>query len=105
PPFPGLLLVPDLAHLGAGLGLHPEEPARAPDMAAVRHEDDLLSVGRPGWGDVVIVRAVVVARQAALVVLGQPRDLSRIALLVQSDAVDVEAPLVDGRYEEKTASV
>ena len=36
---------------------------------------------------------------------GQPRDLARIALFVQGDAVDVEAPVVDGGHEEQTSSV
>ena len=72
--LPRGLLVAQLAQRRAppGACVHPPESARAVDVASVRDEDDLFAIGRPGRRDVVVPFAVVVARQLAVVVLGNP---------------------------------
>ena len=61
----------DLAHRSAGRRGHPPEAARAHDAPAVADQDQLRAVGRPRGRDVVVPRAVVIARQVALPVLGE----------------------------------
>ena len=47
-----------------------QRSAGAPDVAAVGDEDQLLAVGRPGRREVLVELRVVVARQPAVLVLG-----------------------------------
>src|SRR5437016_4651210 len=72
----------------------PEAPGPV-DMAAIGDENDLLSIGRPRGRDVMVPRAVVVARQLAV---GVFRESNRLAARWRDDE-DVPAPVVDGRDE------
>ena len=70
--FPRGFLVADLAQRRTGGRRHAPEAAAAVDMPAIGDEDQLPPVGRPGGRQIVIPRAVVIARQLAVVVLCEP---------------------------------
>src|SRR6185503_11917033 len=74
--FPRRLLSVNLASWRSRLGGHPPDPARAPHVPAIRDECQLAAVGTPRWREIVIPGAVVIARQAAVVIL---RDADRSA--------------------------
>src|SRR5207253_7770510 len=67
PRLPGRLLVADLAQRRSGRRGHAPEPAAAVDMPAIRNEDQLLPVGRPGGREIVGAGAVVVPWQLGVV--------------------------------------
>ena len=70
--LPVRLFLAHEAHRRAGLGIHAPEVSGAPHVAAVGDEDQLLAVGRPGRREVLVELRVVVARQAAVLLLRDP---------------------------------
>src|SRR5688572_29733618 len=70
PGLPGGFLIVDFARGRTCTSFHPPQPARSVDPAAIRDEDQFLAVGRPRRRQVVIEAAVVVARLAAVPILG-----------------------------------
>ena len=101
--LPGRLLVAQLARRGhaSRARRHAPEPARAVDVPAIRDADDLAAVRRPRGRQVVVPAAVVVARQAAVVVVGDP--LHRAGLgPARREREDVPAPVV-ARGDERDA--
>src|SRR2546427_1562924 len=101
--LPGRLLVAQLARRGhaSRARRHAPEPARAVDVPAIRDEDDLAAVRRPRWRQAVVPAAVVVARQAAVVVVGDPLHPAGIGP-AQREREDVPA-LVVARGDERDA--
>ena len=80
------------------------EAAGAVDAAAVGDVDDRLAVARPGRVDLVVVRAVVVARQVALVLAGDAHHLAE-AGGGQGAREDVEALVEAGGDEHQLPAV
>ena len=76
PRLPIRLLLAHQPHRSARPRLHPPEVARAPDVAAVGNQDELLAVGRPGGREVLVELRVVIARELAVHVF---RDSSPLA--------------------------
>ena len=93
PRLPRRLLVVDEPHRVARLGAHAPEAARPPDLSAVRDDDQFLPVRRPRWREIVIVHAVVVARELAVAVRGDPCGL-RSSAVPHIHRVDVPPPLI-----------
>jgi hypothetical protein len=103
--LPRRLLVAQLPLLGSRLRASPPEPPGAPDPAVVADVEELLAVRRPGGREVVVVLAVVVARQPAVLVLADPlRGTGRAAVSERHDE-EVKAALVRGRDEGETRAV
>src|SRR3989442_11992906 len=53
----------DFVRFGAGLGLHAPESAGAVDVPPVGNEENLITIARPDWTDLVIELAVVIKWQ------------------------------------------
>src|SRR6202008_1351626 len=91
------LLVIQLARCRAGDRGHEPQAARAMNVPAVRHEQQRLAVARPGWIDLVVVGAVVVARQWAAVLAREALRLHELRGAHVGDK-DVEVPLISARH-------
>src|SRR5205823_1226899 len=104
PRLPGRLLVADLPQRRSRRRGHAPEPAAAVDMPAIRNEDQLFPVGRPGGREIVVPSAVVIARQLAVVVLGEPGRVARRAA-GDRQREDVPASVVRGGDEGDATAV
>src|SRR5277367_7102107 len=91
--LPRGLFVMNLACLRAGLRLHSPEAAGSVDVSAVRNENHLGSVRRPGWADLMIEFAVVEARQIAAGFAGKPPHVGQLAT-AEIAGKNMKAPVI-----------
>jgi hypothetical protein len=97
--FPGGLLEPQLTWFSARTCRHAPETTGAPDVSAIRNEDQLSSIARPAGGEVLIVGPVVVARQRAEPVLGDTYDSVESGVPLERGDEDVP-PALERRGDE-----
>src|SRR5262245_52318150 len=97
--LPVRLLLADERHRSSRLRLHAPEAAGAPDLPAVRYEDELAAVRRPGRREILVELRVVVARQTAVVLLRDANRLARRRSVAHVQDEHVEAAVERGRNE------
>ena len=84
--------------------MHPPESARAIQMVAIGNEQDIAAVARPDRIDLVVERAVVIARQIAAMLAREPREVAERAA-VEIRGEHVKMPVVERRDEHDPPAV